>query len=178
MASTTSGFKDLLNVLSKSEVPSKSVLVDGFMQKDKMVDYSTTQRRLKKQRRIERNKTKGAKWFNMPSTEMTEERKNDLMIIRMRNVLDPKRFYKKNETSVLPKYFQIGTVVEPAADFYHARIPKKQRKQTIVEELLADADFSRIKKRFKEQHPKKTPYKFKRKEKKKANRKSDKNASE
>jgi hypothetical protein len=32
-------------------------------------------------------------------------------------------------------------VIEDAADFYSSRIPKKQRKSTIVEELLADAEF-------------------------------------
>ena len=35
----------------------------------------------------------------------------------------------------------MGTVVESAADFYHSRIPKKQRKSTLVDELLADAEF-------------------------------------
>ena len=37
--------------------------------------------------------------------------------------------------------FQMGHVVEGAADFYSGRIPKKQRKATLVDELLADADF-------------------------------------
>lgn len=32
-------------------------------------------------------------------------------------------------------------MVDNAADFYHSRIPKKERKRTIVEELLADAEF-------------------------------------
>ena len=35
----------------------------------------------------------------------------------------------------------MGKVVENAADFYNGRIPKKQRKQTLVDELLADAKF-------------------------------------
>lgn len=39
--------------------------------------------------------------------------------------------------------FQTGTVIEQAADFYHSRIPRKERKKTIVDELLADADFKR-----------------------------------
>lgn len=36
---------------------------------------------------------------------------------------------------------QVGTVVDSPADFYHSHIPKKQRKRTMVEELLADAEF-------------------------------------
>lgn len=35
---------------------------------------------------------------------------------------------------------QIGTVMDDAADFYHARVPKKERKKTLVDELLADAE--------------------------------------
>ena len=38
---------------------------------------------------------------------------------------------------------QFGQVVEAPADFYSSRIPKKQRKSTMVEELLADAEFRR-----------------------------------
>lgn len=38
---------------------------------------------------------------------MTDEIKNDLEILKMRSVLDPKHFYKKNDLSVLPKYFQV-----------------------------------------------------------------------
>lgn len=57
-----------------------------------------------------REKTKGVKWFNMPATEVTDEVKNDLEILQMRSVLDPKHFYKKNDFKVLPKYFQVFTI--------------------------------------------------------------------
>lgn len=43
----------------------------------------------------------------MPAPEITEELKNDLQILKMRSVLDPKRHYKKNDMEVLPKYFQV-----------------------------------------------------------------------
>lgn len=42
---------------------------------------------------------------------------------------------------ITPLVFQIGQVIESPADFYHSRIPKKQRKKTLVDELLADAEF-------------------------------------
>jgi hypothetical protein len=51
--------------------------------------------------------TKGKKWYGLPATEITEEVKRDLEIVQMRSVLDPKRFYKKNDMKVLPKYFQV-----------------------------------------------------------------------
>lgn len=41
--------------------------------------------------------------------------------------------------------------MEGPADFYNGRIPKAQRKQTLVEELLADAEFKAYqKKKYKE----------------------------
>lgn len=38
---------------------------------------------------------------------MTDEIKNDLAVLQMRSVLDPKHFYKKNDLKVPPKYFQV-----------------------------------------------------------------------
>ena len=49
-------------------------------------------------------------------------------------------FIRKN----LPKYFQTGTIVENAADFYSGRVPKKQRKKSLVEELLADSTMRKV----------------------------------
>ena len=56
----------------------------------------------------QRAETKGQGWYNMPATELTEERKNDLMVIQMRRALDPKRFYKAPDLKTLPKYFQVS----------------------------------------------------------------------
>lgn len=41
-------------------------------------------------------KTKGIKvgWMDTPSMEITEEVKRDLAVLKMRDTLDPKRFYK------------------------------------------------------------------------------------
>ena len=45
----------------------------------------------------------------------------------------------------------MGHVADNAADFYASRIPKKDRKRTLVDELLADADFQkRSKQKFQE----------------------------
>eukprot|EP00088_Acartia_fossae_P060256 TRINITY_DN7210_c0_g1_i4.p1 TRINITY_DN7210_c0_g1~~TRINITY_DN7210_c0_g1_i4.p1 ORF type:complete len:262 (-),score=92.92 TRINITY_DN7210_c0_g1_i4:43-828(-) len=127
---------------------------DGESQED---DYSgakkavitekVSKKKLKKLRAAEREKTKGAAWFDMPALEMTDERKNDLELLKMRGVLDPKRFYKKSDTKELPKYFQIGTVVDSPYDYYSDRIPTKARKRTMVDELLADAEFKKYNKR-------------------------------
>ncbi len=98
-------------------------------------------------RKLEREKTKGPNWFGMQAPEVTEEQKRDLEILKMRGALDPKRFYKKNDSDALPKYFQVGRVVDSAADRYVDRVPAKMRKSTLVEELMADAEFQRYNKR-------------------------------
>jgi len=104
-------------------------------------------KKMKKLKKLEKEKTKGSDWYNMPALEMTEERQRDLELLQMRGVLDPKRFYKKNASDNLPKYYQIGTIVDSAADFYTDRVPQKDRKQTMVDELLADAEFKKFQKR-------------------------------
>ncbi|KAH3796147.1 deoxynucleotidyltransferase terminal-interacting protein 2-like [Dreissena polymorpha] len=129
------------------EVMKKCVITDDFEKQDAIATTHVSVRKQKKDRKIEREKTKGSQWFNMPSTELTDERKYDLEVLQMRKVLDPKRFYKANDLKVAPKYFQFGKVIEDATDFYSSRIPKKQRKSTIVEELLADSQFRQFNKR-------------------------------
>ncbi|CAG8540898.1 6988_t:CDS:2, partial [Scutellospora calospora] len=92
----------------------------------------------RKERQKLREATTGPGWFDMPKPELTTEIKRDLQVIKLRNVLDPKRFYKKDNSKGIPKYFQIGTVIEGPTEFYSSRLPRKERKQTIVDELMAD----------------------------------------
>lgn len=89
--------------------------------------------------KAERDKTKGKDWFNMPTGEMTEEAKNDLMMIKMRSGLHKDKFFKSNDTDTLPKFFQMGSIVDDPVDYYTTRVPKKQRKNTVLEELIEDA---------------------------------------
>ncbi|KAJ7332465.1 hypothetical protein JRQ81_014645 [Phrynocephalus forsythii] len=131
----------------KDELLQKSIITPDFEQKECIPPLRESLHQLKKQRRAERAKTTGDGWFGMKAPEMTDELKNDLKALKMRAAIDPKRFYKKNDREGLPKYFQVGTVVDSPVDFYHARIPKKERKKNIVEELLADSEFRRYNKR-------------------------------
>lgn len=56
----------------------------------------------------------------------------------MRNVLDPKRHYKKEgKNSSIPEYSQVGTIIEGPTEFFKSRVVKKDRKQTFLEEVLA-----------------------------------------
>lgn len=125
----------------------KSVIKPGFEKLEAVPVYDETKKRLQAQRRKERLRTKGQKWFNMRPPEMTPEVRHDLEVIQMRSALDPKHFYKKNDLKVLPKYFHIGKVVDSPVDYYSGRLSKKERKKTIVDELMADAEFSKYNKR-------------------------------
>ncbi|KAK4510804.1 uncharacterized protein ATC70_005238 [Mucor velutinosus] len=101
----------------------------------------------KKERQAEREKTTGSAWFDMPKTEMTDEVKRDLQVLKMRHILDRKRHYKKMGKRPDPKYFQIGTIIESPTEFFSARINKKDRKQTIVDELMASDELKQYYKR-------------------------------
>ncbi|EPB88668.1 hypothetical protein HMPREF1544_04540 [Mucor circinelloides 1006PhL] len=101
----------------------------------------------KKERQAEREKTSGSAWFDMPKTEMTDEVKRDLQVLKMRHILDRKRHYKKMGKRPDPKYFQIGTIIESPTEFFSARINKKDRKQTIVDELMASDELKQYYKR-------------------------------
>ncbi|XP_071343862.1 deoxynucleotidyltransferase terminal-interacting protein 2 isoform X2 [Trachinotus anak] len=125
----------------QDEVMKKSVIGPDFEKKDAVPPYSESKQALKLKHRAEREKSTGDGWFNMKAPEISQELKGDLQVLKMRGSMDPKRFYKKNDRDGFPKYFQVGTVVDNAVDFYHSRIPKKERKRTMVEELLADAEF-------------------------------------
>jgi len=101
---------------------------------------------LARQKKAEREKTKGSDWFDMKAPEITEEVKRDLEVLQMRGALDPKRFYKKNDRSVLPKYFQIGQYIDGPLD-HSKHGQKKSKKKSLVDELMADAEFKKYNKR-------------------------------
>ncbi|KAJ2723312.1 rrna-processing protein fcf2 [Coemansia sp. Benny D115] len=112
---------------------------------DSVIDSKQTRgdptvRQLNARKREEiRQQTAGKQWFDMKAPVMTQELKNDLRVLQLRNVLDPKRFYKKDGASKkTPKYFEVGTIVEGPTEFYSSRMTKKERKNNLVDELLAD----------------------------------------
>lgn len=138
-------FKQELTAIDK--ILEKSIITPGFEQLEAVPPYDLSKRQLQDMRRKERSKTKGKNWFNMGAPELTPEVKHDLQVVRMRSVLDPKHFYKKNDLKALPKYFQIGKVMDSPLDYYSGRLTKKERKKTIVDELMADAQFAKYNKR-------------------------------
>ncbi|XP_055638097.1 deoxynucleotidyltransferase terminal-interacting protein 2 [Toxorhynchites rutilus septentrionalis] len=126
----------------------KAAVVTPAMEKhESLATLSMSERQLRELNRKERAKTKGKDWFNLPTQEMTEDIKNELELIRMRSVLDPKHFYKRSEMKTLPKYFQIGKVIDSPLDHYNERGAKKVKSKTLVDELLEDAKFQKYNKK-------------------------------
>eukprot|EP00268_Persea_americana_P064802 TRINITY_DN8571_c0_g1_i3.p1 TRINITY_DN8571_c0_g1~~TRINITY_DN8571_c0_g1_i3.p1 ORF type:complete len:200 (-),score=47.20 TRINITY_DN8571_c0_g1_i3:363-962(-) len=108
-------------------------------------------RKLNKLLRKQVKDTTGKSWFDMPAPTVTPEMKKDLQIIKLRSVIDPKRHYKradsKTDSKTFPKYFQVGTVIESASDFFSGRLTKKERKATLADELLSDRSLGEYRKR-------------------------------
>lgn len=92
-------------------------------------------------KKVDKEADAGDKWFNMKKPEITPQIKRDLLILKNRSALDPKRHYKKEKWEI-PKYFQTGTIVEGNTEFYSARLARKSRGKTIAEEILRDDDSS------------------------------------
>ncbi|TKX24224.1 hypothetical protein C1H76_3527 [Elsinoe australis] len=112
-----------------------------------------------RQRQTEKKKaTAGERWYNLPKTDLTPELKRDLQILKMRNVLDPHRHYKKEGGKMkAPEYSQVGTIIEGPTEYHSARLSNRDRKRTLVEEVLAgERQSGRFKKKYGDVQAKKT----------------------
>ncbi|KAF9046409.1 Fcf2 pre-rRNA processing-domain-containing protein [Panaeolus papilionaceus] len=115
----------------------------------------------KKQKKQVKEMTAGPAWFDMaaPSEADLPRMYREVEALRLRNQLDPKRFYKKDEgegkgMKGLPKYFAIGTILPSSTPFGTAssdNLTRAERKRTLVDELVDDAEAKRYaKKKFEE----------------------------
>lgn len=85
--------------------------------------------------KVRETETAGKSWFDLGKPEMTPELKRDLQLLKMRHVLDPKRFYKREDAP--SKYFAVGTIQEDPTEFFSNRLTRKERKRTLAEEVLS-----------------------------------------
>ncbi|KAG6030372.1 hypothetical protein E4U41_000116 [Claviceps citrina] len=85
------------------------------------------------------NNTAGSDWFDLPKTDMTPEFKREWQLLRMRGLLDPKH-QKKALRFNAPEYSQVGEVIAGPADFYSSRLSRKERRKTILEEVMGTVD--------------------------------------
>ena len=52
--------------------------------------------------------TAGKEWYDLPKTEMTDDVKRDIQIIKMRSVLDPRGFYKRGDKRISKREFYLA----------------------------------------------------------------------
>ena len=101
-----------------------------------------------KRKKVEKTDA-GSGWFNIPSytgsfaTSSYKQQRNadlikdDLKVIKMRNYLDPKKFYKTSDE--FSPFAQRGTIVESGAEFFSSRLTKAERRQTLLDEVMSDS---------------------------------------
>lgn len=81
-------------------------------------------------------------WHEIPVARMTPELQKDLRVIENRQHLDPKRFYKSSGTGrrkgELPNRVHVGTIVVGAHEFYSSRLTRRERRRSVLDEVLCD----------------------------------------
>lgn len=75
----------------------------------------------------------------MTAPTITPELKREIQALRLRNALDPKRFYKggAKDDKKLPEFFSFGHLL-PSTSSASTASPGIPRKRTFVEELISD----------------------------------------
>lgn len=129
-----------------SDAEAKRVITGGFEASSKLEPAKPdilTRRQRREISKRRREATAGAKWFDLPAKELEVEDKLTIDALRLRETLDPSRFYKKKSTEKVGKHFQIGTVIEHPIDYYSSRATRRERKQTLIDELISDAEFKK-----------------------------------
>ncbi|KAF5369552.1 hypothetical protein D9758_002555 [Tetrapyrgos nigripes] len=111
----------------------------------------------KKEKKELKNKTAGSDWFDLPAPSEADLPRlyREVEALRLRRQMDPKRFYRREEgegkgMKGLPKHFAIGTVVATNTPFGGAsseNLTRAERKRTLVDELVDDAETKRYAKR-------------------------------
>ncbi|KAF8917041.1 Fcf2 pre-rRNA processing-domain-containing protein, partial [Mucidula mucida] len=104
-----------------------------------------------------KKQTAGKDWFDMPAPSDADRPRlyREVEALRLHNQLDPKRFYRKDDgegkgVSGLPKFFAMGTIVAEKTPFGGAssdNLTRANRKRTLVDELVEDAEAKRYAKR-------------------------------
>lgn len=143
----------LIKDLSENtDIESKRVIGDGFEARSRLEPAKPDRLSRRERRDLARRRreaTAGAKWFDLPAKELEIEDKLTIDALKLRETLNPSRFYKKKSTEKVGKHFQIGTVIEHPMDYYSSRATRKERKQTLIDELISDAEFKKnVKRRY------------------------------
>lgn len=128
----------------------------------KDMEYSTScdtsRNSLNKLAKMASRKETSEEWFQLPRPDdkVKREVQRDLLLIKHRAALDPKRHYKKDKWKV-PERFSVGTIVEDKTEFFSSRLKNRERKSTMLETLMADDTTNKyFKRKYTEIQDKKT----------------------
>uniref|UniRef100_A0A7S3PY45 Fcf2 pre-rRNA processing C-terminal domain-containing protein n=1 Tax=Chaetoceros debilis TaxID=122233 RepID=A0A7S3PY45_9STRA len=107
------------------------------------------------------NTNAGSGWFNFEAAPNTSAMQADIAIIRNRNYIDPKKFYKASDFNKRGSHMvQMGTVIEGAMEsVFSNRLTKKQRKENVLEEIMGETFGSKddyVKRKFAERQREKS----------------------
>ncbi|KAG7014649.1 fcf2, partial [Cucurbita argyrosperma subsp. argyrosperma] len=83
--------------------------------------------------------TAGRSWFDMAAQTMSPEVEEDLRLLKLRSVIDPKRHYKKGDSKskTLPKYFQ-------ASFYFHKYLLVLKTGKSIILVLIFTFDLCNV----------------------------------
>ncbi|KPM36885.1 37S ribosomal protein S10, mitochondrial [Neonectria ditissima] len=95
----------------------------------------------------QRKATAGSKWFDLPKTDLTPQFKRDWQLLRMRGILDPKH-QKKALRASAPEYSHVGEIIAGPTEFYSARMTRKERKGTMLEEIMSSYDGTKFSNKY------------------------------
>ncbi|XP_052894192.1 deoxynucleotidyltransferase terminal-interacting protein 2 isoform X2 [Anopheles moucheti] len=124
-----------------------AVLTPNIEKKEDIAHLALSNKALRKLNKLERKKTKGKNWFGIAAPQITPELQNELALMKMRSILDPKQSFKRLDKRKTPTYFEIGKVINSPLDHFNERGVKKIKSKSLVYELLADAEFHKYNKR-------------------------------
>eukprot|EP01084_Bolivina_argentea_P008662 16206_1 len=96
---------------------------------------SSLDHRIRKNRRGD---NAGRKWFNMNAGKLTPANKLHFLMLKYRHMLY--RDYKpsKVKEDFVPKYFEMGTIIEGPTEFYSSRLTRKQRRSSWANEYMSN----------------------------------------
>ena len=105
----------------------------------------------------EKGVTAGPNFYDLPRTNITSDLKADMRLLQMRSMLDPRRHYKKRPEATIPKYSQMGTIIQGRTEYFSSRLPKGKHRRTFLEEVLTnETSTGHLRKRYNEIQASKT----------------------
>ncbi|KAJ8123970.1 hypothetical protein O1611_g9469 [Lasiodiplodia mahajangana] len=139
---------EIANSTVATEAPASKPAASTLTQQHQELSVRVPEAR-KSKKEMAHKANAGPQWFNLPATDLTPELRRDLQLLKMRDVLDPKRHYKKDNTRAIPAFSQVGTVIPGPTDYFNSRMTKKERNRTLLQDVLEAEDTS---KRFKSKY--------------------------